>query len=102
MFKKSAPKYQLMLESELEHLIGALKITTVDDAKYAQTLTAIERLYQMMDDKKSSKVSPETRASIAANLVGILMIIKHERVNVITSKALGFVIRSRMMQNQGE
>jgi hypothetical protein len=30
-------------------------------------------------------------ATIAANIAGILMIIHHENVNVITSKALGFV-----------
>lgn len=30
-----------------------------------------------------------------ASLVGILIIIKHEELNVITSKALGFIMRSR-------
>lgn len=41
------------------------------------------------------RVSPDTMALIAANLAGIAVIIGYERINVITSKALGFVARTR-------
>jgi hypothetical protein len=41
------------------------------------------------------RVSPETWALIGANLAGIVVIIGYERVNVIASKALGFVSKLR-------
>lgn len=41
--------------------------------------------------EKRKRVSPDTLALIGANIVGIVMIIGHERANVIASKALGFV-----------
>lgn len=42
-----------------------------------------------------NRVSLDTWAIIAANLAGIAIIIGYERVNVITTKALGFVTRMR-------
>lgn len=45
--------------------------------------------------EKPDRVSKETWAVVAANLIGIGMIIGHERVNVIASKALGFIMKSR-------
>jgi hypothetical protein len=32
---------------------------------------------------------------IAANLAGIALIVGHERMNVVTSKAIGFVLKLR-------
>lgn len=37
------------------------------------------------------RVSPDTLALVGANIIGIVMIIGHERANVIASKALGFI-----------
>jgi hypothetical protein len=62
--------------------------------EYAKALTVAERLLGMMEDeKKPSSVSKDALLNVGANLLGILMIIKHENVNVITSKALSFVTR---------
>jgi len=41
-------------------------------------------------------VSRDTLAVIGANLLGILMIIKHENVNVITSRAMGLILSPRV------
>jgi hypothetical protein len=37
------------------------------------------------------RVKSDTLALIAANIAGIIAIISHERINIVTSKALGFV-----------
>jgi hypothetical protein len=37
---------------------------------------------------KKLSVSPDTMAAIGANLLGILMILNHERAHVLTSKAM--------------
>jgi hypothetical protein len=93
--RKEKPKYQLLLESELEQQLKLLKSHTSDSEGYAKTLSHVERLHDMIDVEKHSIVSKDALLNVGANLLGILMIIKHEHVNVITSKALGFVIRAR-------
>jgi hypothetical protein len=50
---------------------------------------------KLQDLEKPDRVSKETWAVISANLAGIVMIIAHERVNVIASKALSFIMRAR-------
>jgi hypothetical protein len=63
---------------------------------YVKTMKVVQSLYEMKERERSSSISKDTLATVGANLLGILMIIKHERVNVITSKALSFVIRPRV------
>ena len=95
--EREKPRYQRMLESEIERTISGLKMTPlVDSTEYEKQLAIAERLHKLMDhEEKTSPVSKETMATVAANLLGIIMIIKHESVNVLTSKALSFVIRPR-------
>lgn len=45
---------------------------------------------------KKLSVSPETKASIAANLLGILIILNHERAHVLTSKAMQQLAKIRI------
>ncbi len=46
-------------------------------------------------NRQGRRVSPDTLAMIGANLAGIIMILGHERANVVASKALGFVSKLR-------
>lgn len=69
----------------------ALRIKEVDaTAELRGAETELKK--KEVEDRK--RVSPDTVALIAANLAGILLIIGHERINVVTSKALGFVTRA--------
>lgn len=96
MFRdKETPYHQRQLEEEYIRILAVLPMHQADSQDYAKLLTSAERIHGLMDIKKSSPVSRETLLTVGANLLGILLIIKHEDVNVITSKALGFVIRVR-------
>jgi hypothetical protein len=83
------------LESAYDKALHALDNHQVDSDEYAKILGRVSELHKMKESEKPSTVSKDTQALIAANLAGILMIIAHERVNVITSKALSFVQRPR-------
>jgi hypothetical protein len=96
MFRdKEIPRYQRMLEDEYVRTLAVLSSHQTDSQEYAKLLSNVERIHEMMDIKNPSPVSRETLLTVGANILGILLIIKHEDVNVITSKALGFVIRVR-------
>lgn len=94
--RREAPKYQRMLEDELERRIRRLPVGLDSSEEYAKDLAIIERLHGLMPQQKASSVSRETWVNAGTNLLGIFMIISYERFNVLNSKALGFVARTRM------
>jgi hypothetical protein len=67
----------------------------IDSEEYASFLDRLGKLQKIRQDEKPNLPSPDTILTVGANLVGIFMIIHHERVNVITSKALSFVLKPR-------
>ena len=95
MFEKEVSRTQRSIESELERALTRLKSEMVDSEDYVKALSHVERLHKMMDREKPSNVSKDTMLTVAANLIGIFLIIKHESVNVISSKAVGFIMRPR-------
>lgn len=96
MFReKEVPRHQKMLEDEYVRILAMLPVVQADTTEYAKLMTSAERVHALMAVRKTPSVSRETLVTVGANILGILMIIKHEDVNVITSKALGFVIRAR-------
>lgn len=92
------PKRVSELESNLEHAMNDLlfKLNHIEDPdEYAKSVDQLTKLQNILAANKREKVSADTLATIAANLAGILVIVKHEQVNVIASKALGFVMKLR-------
>ena len=93
IFTKS--KERQMLDGEIEAVLEELNNMAVNDDEYEQYLNAYTRLVETRDKQKRKLISKEN-APIIANLVGIAMILYHEKANVITSKALGFVTKGRV------
>lgn len=66
-----------------------------DDKQRTAELNAEVIELDIEDKKRQMKLplglKPETVAIIAANLLGIGLILQHERLNVVASKAIGFV-----------
>lgn len=57
---------------------------------YLQQIEAVERLTKLRDGS-SKWPSPDTLAIVAANILGIIMILEHERAHVITTRAFNLV-----------
>lgn len=88
---KEKPTVQTAIDNALIELKGWDATT----AEYAKIVDQLTKLYQMKTEERSSRVRADTLATIGANLVGIVLILRHERFDIITSKALGFVPRLR-------
>lgn len=56
----------------------------------------LESLYEMKKSDKSSRVSPDALLAVAGNLLGIGLILQYERLHIVTSKALGFVLKAKV------
>lgn len=94
MFKR---KEQSHLERELDRIVLALRTQEPGSAEYTKLVNQLVQLNDLQyDKKKSTSVSKETLAVIGGNLLGILLIIKHEHVNVISSKAMSLLLKPKI------
>jgi hypothetical protein len=87
------------LEGAIAKAFAHLDAVQPETNEYAATVDQLTKLYKLREvDHKidsSTRVSKDTLAIVGANLAGIVLILGHERVNVIASKALGFVMKLR-------
>lgn len=88
-------KEKTMLEEEIDAVLLSMKDMYVDSDEYEVALNHLSKLHEMNSKEKKWNVSPDTMAVVAGNLLGIMLILKHEELNIITSKAMGFVIKGR-------
>jgi hypothetical protein len=89
--KRSEPKPG-PLDVVIEEHASRLRNIPIASEEYA---AAVASLKVLCDAKaalpRPNVISADTAISAATNLVGIFAILGHERANVITSKALGFI-----------
>lgn len=85
---------QTVLENVLDRALRELSNHSIDSQEYAKILEMVVKLHKMKEEESSS-VSKDTILVVAANLLGIFMILKHEHVNVITSRAMNLLLKPR-------
>lgn len=95
MVTKQEPHADRLLEEEIERVIRTLPSHVIGSQDYVKTVDALTKLYALRKTEKSSSVSKDTLATVGANLVGIFMILKHERFHPITSRAMQFVVKAK-------
>lgn len=88
-------KEKTMLEKEIEAILLDMKDMDINSDEYEVALNHLTILHEIKTKEKKWNVSPDTMAVVVANLLGIILILKHEELNVITSKAMNFVIKGR-------
>ena len=92
MFSTREPTH---LEIEVDRAVRELKNHPIGSEEYVKTLDSIVKLHKMKEEEKPKFVSRDTLVLVGANLLGIMMIIRHEHMNVITSRAMNMVIKPR-------
>lgn len=92
MFSKKA---ESDLDRQIDRALHDMSNHNIGTEKYLVSLRMATELIKLKKEHKSSTVSKDTIAVVAGNLVGIFMVIKHESVNVITSKAMSLLLRPR-------
>ncbi len=97
MFNKNKPENRAGLEKAIDDALIELASLQADTPEYDAVLDKIERLYKLRlpEPEASKPISKDTIIAVAGNLVGIILIINHEKLHVISTKALGFVGKFR-------
>lgn len=90
-FKKNEPDN---IDEMIDNIVREMENLSPDTEEYAKMMTSLERLYELKKNKKQ-QVSPDTMAIVIGNLAGIVLILTHERLHVITTKAYQLVVRPK-------
>lgn len=92
MFTKSS--IETKLEEEIDRQLDAL-VNEEDPDKYTTALERVTKLHKIKSEEGLKPPSLDTMLVVGANLFGIVWLTRYERTNVISSKALGFVMKPR-------
>lgn len=84
------------LEKAIDELIDELDTVTGDSDEYTNMVENLVKLSKIASEKTHIKINPDTVLAVAGNLAGILLILNYEQINVVASKALGFVHKARI------
>lgn len=85
---------QNIIKQEINRIHSTMEGMKIESEEYQIAMGHLKTLYEIRSKDKIS-ISLDTMAVVAGNLLGLIFVLKHEELNVITSKALGFVIKGR-------
>jgi hypothetical protein len=72
-----------------------MKTYDLDTKEYRAAIEHLEELMKMKAEERRNRVSADTIAIIAGNIMVAMIIVGYERGHVMTSKVMSFVIRPR-------
>lgn len=79
------------LDEVITSAISELKGHDANSEEYAKIVLQLTKLHALKSEEKTDRVSKDTLALVLGNLVGIIVIVGHERAHVVTSKALSLL-----------
>jgi hypothetical protein len=88
------PKEKSGLEKAIDRSLSELESADPDGEIYATIVSNLETLYKLKAIDQPQRVSRDTLLLVAGNLAGIVLIVSYERVNILTSKALSFLVKA--------
>lgn len=82
------------INKECDAVFERMSRPDISDEEWRELNKRYQAYTEML--KPTWSISPDTILVVAGNLLGIVLILKHEKLDIITSKALGFVLRGRV------
>lgn len=90
--------FNRVLEGKLEDFS---KLSEEDKAKHLEQIIKdqerLDYIGKILDENKTKVVfSPDTLLIVGANLLGILLILNYEKLDIVSSKAVSFILKARV------
>ena len=82
------------VKEEIERLIAEMTELPTTSPLYQSNLDAIQKLTPLLPKQQSKVPSTDVVVGSLTNLLGIGAVLHHEKMNVITSKAFGWIRRN--------
>lgn len=93
-FNKTVDPTPDRLNQVIDKLLILMEETDPLSAEYATLADQLSVLTKNKETLSPKLVSPDTLAVIAGNIAVAVLILNYEQMHVVTTKALGFVIKS--------
>lgn len=87
---------QTDLDKRINEVLEYMKNISPESTDYTVITENLERLYKAKASENDRKISSDTIAVVAGNLLGIVIILGYEKANVITSKAFSLILKGRV------
>ena len=84
------------LEREIDSVLTAMSGVKPETKEYTAIATNLAKLYEAKGNDKKKGVSADTIAVVLGNLLGLIVIMNYEKANILTTKALGFIMKGRV------
>lgn len=94
MFNPFAPKGRTP-NQELIRLLTEVKEMPVDSKEYSEAIKNVHILAQAVAEKAPAEVDMNTVVLAVTNILGILLVLNYEKINVLTSKSFGMIHKGR-------
>lgn len=91
MFNRKPDPAAVELDRTIAKIHAQMDEDSCETEEFAQMADQVVKLTQLKKELPSRRVSPDVLATVAANLLGIAIVVGHERANVIGGKAITFV-----------
>lgn len=93
---KRKPKEKSQLDKAIDKVHAEMSAVHSDSEDYATMRKHLTKLYALKEaEQAQTRVSPDTIALVIGNVLGIGMIVGHERAHVVGSKALALLHKFR-------
>lgn len=95
MFESNSVK-KTDLDKAIDSVFQEMETVNADSEEYSKMVQQLETLYKIRSSTKDNRVDVNTVVTVAGNLLGIVMILNYERLHIVTTKALGFVMKTKL------
>ncbi len=95
MFNRKISNEDAGLQTVIDQHIASMVNEDPGSTEYKNKVDQLVKLYALKEDNSKRRVSADTLAIVFGNLAGIAIIVGHERAHVVTSKAIGFILKAR-------
>lgn len=95
MFGRAPKVVNTKLDAVAERLLDEMIMYGPEAPGYSEMLEHLQKIEALRQPQTRKPVDPNAMALVAGNLLGILIIVAYEQKHVVTSKGLGFVLKSQ-------
>jgi hypothetical protein len=84
------------IDDEVNHVLDGLKKMSIDSEEYGVAVKNLQTLCEARSKKPAHLIEAETLVLAATNILGILLILHYEELNVVATKAISLVAKGRI------
>ena len=76
---------------EVDRILGLMSEMEPSSEDYAKAAESLKTICEARAKKPGFPIDPEVIITAVVNILGIVLILNHERLDVVTSRAISFV-----------